>query len=251
MNKTILDTETFNWKTLYTIGGIAALMQLAAILAYAVVSAVLGPKPASVEEYFLLQQTNRLASILRGDFLLLFLLAPYFGTFPALWWALRRLRPLAVTFATLFTFIAVIICFASEATFALLHLGDLYAAAASEAQRAQLLAAGQAVIASDMWNSSAAYLSGILLQGSGVLISLVMLRSKDFSKVTAIAGLLGNGLDLIQHVLHPFTPSLSATIQMLMGPFYLVWFPMLARDFFRLSQLSFPVTKQAFKPLEG
>ncbi len=32
--------------------------------------------------------------------------------------------------------------------------------------------------------------------GGGVIISLVMLRSRDFSKVTAIAGLLGNTLDL-------------------------------------------------------
>jgi hypothetical protein len=79
-------------------------------------------------------------------------------------------------------------------------------------------------------------MSGILLQGGGVMISLVMLRSRDFSKVTAIAGLIGNALDLIQHVLAPFTPSLSATIQKMMGPFYLVWFPMLARDLFRLSR---------------
>jgi hypothetical protein len=79
-------------------------------------------------------------------------------------------------------------------------------------------------------------MSGILLQGGGVIISLVMLRSRDFSKVTAIAGLVGNALDLTQHLLHPFAPSVSATIQMLMGPFYLVWFPMLARDLFRLAR---------------
>jgi hypothetical protein len=63
-----------------------------------------------------------------------------------------------------------------------------------------------------------------------------MLRSRDFSRVTAVAGLLGNALDLAQHVLHPFAPSLSAAIMMLMGPFYLVWFPMLARDLFRLAR---------------
>jgi hypothetical protein len=63
-----------------------------------------------------------------------------------------------------------------------------------------------------------------------------MLKSKDFSKVTAVAGLLGNALDLTQHLLHPFAPSISAPIQMAMGPFYLVWFPMLARDLFRLGR---------------
>ena len=230
MDKSPLETAETSWKNLYTIGGIAALLQLASILAYAIVTAALGPKPASAMEYFALQQTDRLASILRGDFLFLFLLGAYLGTFPALYLALRRISPVATIFATLFTLIAVTICFASESTFSLLHLGGQYAAAVNEAQRAQFLAAGEAVIAADMWHSSGAYMSGILLQGGGVIISLVMLRSRDFSKVTAIAGLLGNALDLIQHVLHPFSPSLSATIQMLMGPFYLLWFPMLARN---------------------
>jgi hypothetical protein len=60
--------------------------------------------------------------------------------------------------------------------------------------------------------------------------------SRDFSKVTAISGLLGNALDLVQHLLHPFAPSISAPIQMFIGIFYFVWFPMLARDFFRLAK---------------
>ena len=236
MNRTILSTDNFNWKSFYTVGGVAALLQLASILAYTIALAALGPKPVSAEEYFAIQQTNRLASMLRGDFLLLLLVGAYLGTFPALFMALRRVNPAATLFATLFTLIAVTICFASESTFALLHLGDLYSGAATDAQRAQFLAAGEAVIASDMWNSSGAYMSGILLQGGGVIISLVMLRSKDFSKVTAITGLLGNALDLVQHILHPFVPSVSATIMMFMGPFYLVWFPVLARDLFRLGK---------------
>jgi hypothetical protein len=63
-----------------------------------------------------------------------------------------------------------------------------------------------------------------------------MLRTTKFSKVTAISGLLGNGLDLVQHVLHLFVPTLSTPIQAFMGIFYLVWFPMLAWDFFRLAR---------------
>jgi hypothetical protein len=117
---------------------------------------MLGPKPASAAEYFSVYQASPLAMVLRGDFLLLFLIGPYFGTFPALWWALRRVGPVAATFATLFTFVAVTICIASESTFAMLQLGGQYVAVASEAVRAQLLAAGEAVIASDMWHSSGA-----------------------------------------------------------------------------------------------
>lgn len=177
------------------------------------------------------------SALLRGDFVLMFfLLGAYFGTFPVLWWNLRHISPIATTFATLFTGIAVTLSVSGESTFALYHLGNLYQAATNDTARAQFLAAGEAVLAAGWWHSSASYMNGILLQGSGVIISLVMLKSKDFSKVTAISGLLGNALDLIQHLLHPFAPSIAAPIQMFMGIFYFAWFPMLARDFFKLAK---------------
>lgn len=227
----------FNPKNLSLIGGISALVQLTAILASIVIMIVLGARPTSAAEFFAIHQSNPLAALLRGDFVLMFfLLGAYLGTLPALWWNLRHVSPIAVTFATLFTGIAVILSFSGESTFALLHLGDLYAAASSEAARAQLLAAGEAVLAAGWWYSSGSYMTGILLQGSGVIIALVMLRSRDFSKVTAVSGLFGNALDLIQHLLHPFAPSIAAPIQMFMGVFYFVWFPMLARDFFKLAK---------------
>jgi hypothetical protein len=144
--------------------------------------------------------------------------------------------PVYTALATLCTLIVVTLAFAGESTFSMLHLGDQYAAATTESERALLLAAGEAVIASDMWHTTGAYMSGILLQGAGVIISLIMLRSQDFSKVTAWAGLLGNGLDLIQHILHPFAPSISSVVIALMGPFYMAWFPMLGRDLLRLGR---------------
>jgi hypothetical protein len=226
-----------NIKSLYRIGGVSALVQLAAILASIVTAVLLGPRPTSAAEFFTIQQENPLAALLRGDLVLMFfLLGAYLGTFPALWWNLRYVSPLAATFATLFTGIAVALSFSGESTFALYHLGDLYAAADGESARAQILAAGEAVLAAGWWYSSGSYMTGILLQGGGVIISLVMLRSRDFSKVTAISGLLGNALDLVQHLLHPFAPSIAAPIQMFMGIFYFVWFPMLARDFFKLAK---------------
>jgi hypothetical protein len=222
-------------KSLYTIGGIAAILQLIAILSFSVVMGVLGPKPTSAEEYFAIYQNDRLQAFLRGDIFLLFLIGLYLGTFPALYVALRRLSPIYTALAALFTVIAVTGTFATESTFSLFQLGGKFAAA-TDIQRAQLISAGEAIMASDMWNSTAAYMGGILLQGSGMMMSVIMFRSKDFSKVTAYSGLLGNGFDFVQHVLHIFLPSVSNAIAMFMGVFYFVWFPMLAWDFFKLAR---------------
>ncbi len=230
------NNDTLKSKSIYIIGGISAILQLIVILGYSIALGVLGPKLTTAAEYFAVYQESPFEMVLRGDFLLLILIGLYLGTFPALYITLRRLSPVYVALATLFTVIAVTLAFAGESTFALLHLAEQYAAATSETLQAQFLAAGEAVIASDMWHSSAAYMSGILLQGSGVMISAIMLRSDDFHKVTAYSGLLGNGLDLIQHIIHPFAPEASAAIQMVMGLGYFVWYPMLAWDFFRLAK---------------
>jgi hypothetical protein len=223
------------WSSLYIIGGTAAILQLVSILAYAVVTGAFGPKPASAAEYFDIYQRSPAEAFWRGDFLLMILIGLYMGTIPALYAALRHLNPVYTALGTLFTLIAVAGAFATESSFSLLYLGDKFVAA-SEVQRIQFLAAGEAVIASDMWNTSAGYMGGILLQGSGVMISAIMLRSRDFSKVTAYSGLLGNGFDLIQHVIHPFAPAISTGIAMFMGLFYFVWFPMLGWDLFRLAK---------------
>ena len=231
----IRQTELPGMKSLYRIGSISAVLQLVAILSFAVVMGVLGSKPSSAEEYFTIYQNSRLEAFLRGDILLLVMIGSYLGTFPALYVALRRHSPIYAALATVFTLIAVTGTFATESTFSLLHLGGQYVNATG-AQQTQLIAAGEAIIASDMWNGTAAYMGGILLQGSGVMISVIMLHSKDFSKVTAWSGLLGNGFDLTQHILHIFLPSVSSVIAMFMGVFYFVWFPMLAWDFFKLSR---------------
>jgi len=223
-------------KSIYFIGSISALLQLVAILGYSVALGALGPKLTSAAEYFAAYQESPLEMVLRGDFLLLILIGLYLGTFPALYITLRRINPVYAALATLFTIIPVTLTFAGEATFAMLHLAEQYMAATIETVQAQLIAAGEAVIAAGMWNSSAAYMSGILLQGSGVMISVIMLRSGDFSKITAYAGIFGNGLDLIQHIIHPFAPEVSATLTMVMGLGYFVWFPMLAWDFFKLAK---------------
>jgi hypothetical protein len=71
-----------NYQSLYKIGGIAVLLQLACLVIYGIVSFTLGPKPGTVEEYFSALQANLLAGLLRSDVLMLILIALYFGYRP-------------------------------------------------------------------------------------------------------------------------------------------------------------------------
>ncbi|MCE1254680.1 MAG: DUF4386 domain-containing protein [Anaerolineae bacterium] len=227
-----------NWRQLYQIGAAAALLQLICIILAVTLSATVGAAPSTAQEYFDVYAASRWTGLLRSDFCYLFLVALYLVTFPALFMALRRVNATLSLLATLFTLVAACICLSTQAGYSMMYLSERYAAAINETQRMQLLAAGQAILAGDMWNGSGAYMAGILLQGGGIIMSLVMRGSRNFSRVTAYCGLLGNAFDLLQHVLHPFLPAVSGVVIMFMGPFYLVWFPMLARDLIRLSRKS-------------
>ncbi|MBN2048272.1 MAG: hypothetical protein JW750_10555 [Anaerolineaceae bacterium] len=230
-------TLKVKWNQLYQISAVTAFLQLAVVAVYFVVIIVMGVVPESLEAYYQLLQDEPLNAMLRGDLFNVLLVGLYLGLFPGVFFALRRDCPIGAGFATLFTFIAVFFSLSANSDFSMLHLSQQYAQAATEAQRAQIIAAGEAVTSMNMWNSTSAYLCGLFLQGSGVWISILMLKNKQFSKVTAIVGLLSNGLDLIQHLIHPFTPSLSEMILRAAGPFYLIWYPMLGRDFLRLRKL--------------
>jgi hypothetical protein len=63
-----------------------------------------------------------------------------------------------------------------------------------------------------------------------------MLRSNVFSKATAWVGVVTHGLDLLHILIAFFLPAAGAGLMFIAGPLYLVWFPLLARDFFRLGR---------------
>ena len=71
----------------------------------------------------------------------------------------------------------------NESAFSMMYLSDLHAAATAAAQQEQLLTAGEAVIAGNMWNSTAGFLAGIFMQGGFVFISFVLVKFKTYEKI--------------------------------------------------------------------
>jgi hypothetical protein len=118
--------------------------------------------------------------------------------------------------------------------FSYLYLSDKFAIAISDFQKNQLLAAGESILASDMWHGTGAKIGGLLLQTGAILISILMLRSNVFNKSTAITGIATHGLDLTHILFGFFAPSLGNIIMFIAGPLYLIWFPMVG---FRLYKL--------------
>ncbi len=227
-----------SWNTLYKISGIAALILLAYTLATMIILFSIGGPPASVEEGFNMLAENRLTGLLRLDVLTIFFLSLYYPIFLGLYAALKKTNNAMVLLAVVLALAGLTLFLTTPSTFPFLVLSDKFAAATSEAQKAQLAAAGEAILVSDMWHSSSALASGLLMQIGVLLMATVMLRSNDFGKRTAWTGIATYGLDLAHVLVVLVSPMGSIVLMWISGPLYLVWFPLLARDFLRLARSS-------------
>lgn len=99
-----------------------------------------------------------------------------------------------------------------------------------------ILAAGEALLSTDIWNGTGPRLGGLLVETGAVVLSLMMLRTVFFAKLTAYLGIIIHGLDFIHVVLVFFNESLADSTMMIAGPLYLIWFPLITRDLFKLAR---------------
>jgi hypothetical protein len=110
----------------------------------------------------------------------------------ALYVVLKQSNRTWALIATPFVFVGMAVYLATNTAFSMLSLSQEYAVAATEAEKSILLAAGQAMLA--VSRGTGLYTGMALAWLAGLILSVVMLRSKAFSKATAWVGILGWGL---------------------------------------------------------
>jgi hypothetical protein len=196
----------------------------------------IGGPPENARETFSLLQGHRLRGLLRLDLLTILIMPFYYVLFLALYAALRKTNDAAAILATVLAFAGVTLVLATPSAFSWIDLSDKFAAAADGAQRERLLAAGEAIFASDLWHGSGARIGGALLLIGALLISVAMLRTSNFGKATAYAGIATHGLDLARILIAVFSSTGAVAMMAIAGPLYLLWFPLLARDLYRLGK---------------
>jgi hypothetical protein len=184
------------WKGLYRIGGVAALtcalMYLITLAVY-VPANLASPPPGTVPQWFgvfLASPITGLFYLGLADAIILILWGPMSL---ALYFALRQASRTWTTIAVPFVFVGVSVFLATNTAFSMLFLSREFAAATSEAERSMLLAAGEALIATSQ-GTGGRYAGMPLTWFGGLMLSVVMLRSRDFTRATAWAGIVGLGL---------------------------------------------------------
>jgi hypothetical protein len=228
--------KTDSLNGLCRIGGIAALILVVYSLVTMVQIVMLGGQPTYAAHAFDLLQHHRVIALLRLDLPTVICLPLYYFVFLGLFAALRCSDKSNALLATVLAFAGTTLVLATPTALSLIPLSDRFAAASSDAARNQLLAAGEALLANDIWHSTGAIVGGALLQCGAVLISVVMLGSSIFSKTTAWLGIIMHGLDLAHIIGGLLLPTVGFALLAIAGPLYPVWFLLVGLRLLKLTR---------------
>lgn len=232
------ESEASDLSCLCWTGGIAAFVLIAYSLSTIVQLIVLGGPPATAAEAFRLLQSNKMVGLLRLDLPTIVAMPLYYLVFLGLFATLKRTDRANAILSTSLAFVGVTLLLATPTALSMISLSQKYAAATTEASRTQFLAAGEAILATDIWHGTGAIMGGILVQSGAVLISVVMLRSSVFSRTTAYLGILMHGLDLAHIVFGLFLPGTGIVLLAISGPLYPIWFFLVGRRLLQLTSRS-------------
>jgi hypothetical protein len=237
------------WRILYKVGGVAALIavllfrrnfgaELFAFKGFGLFS-VPTTMPSNAIDWFTLLQEDRFVGLVFLGVIDLVNYALVGLIFLALYGALRETNKSAIVIATAFGFVGIAVFFASNQAFSMLSLSDQYAAA-TDAQRAMFLAAGEALLAINnpgaMYQGTGIYLSLLLVLLAGLIISVVMLQSTQFNNATAYMGILANVFALGYFIALPFSLAIYWLPPTISAPFRIVWYILIALKLFQLGR---------------
>ena len=240
--KQVVDAEmsASGWKGLYKVGGITALIVAVGPLAEVLISflpgvARLTQRTVTVIDWFTLFQNHWFLGLRNLGLLNIIAAALLAPTISAIYSALRRDNEAFGAFGTILFFVGVAVYIASNRAFSMLSLSGQYASATTDAQRSLFIAAGQAMLAEGQTRA------GIpLIEFASLVISVVMLRGKVFSKATAYAGILGNVLLIVFEILLAFVPTLLDVRLVIAGGgglAIMIWYLLVGRRLLQLGRL--------------
>lgn len=226
-----------SWKDLYITGGISCIVFVALIL-IAVIAYFIWPYTpgfTSVEDILTTLHDNRIGGLISLD---LFMVLGVLASIPielALYVALKQVNRSYALIALVLVLLAIVLCFQARPLAEAVYISDQYASATTDLAKSQYLSAGEALLSH--FNGTAWILYTLLTGISGLIFSLLMLRSHIFGKWTALTGII-----LTVASFGIFIPVIGIPLSLLATFGGVVWFSMIGRELFgaaRQKQASF------------
>jgi hypothetical protein len=235
MEDTDNQTTDAQWSTLYRAGAVAPLIALALYASQFIILIFGDPFPTTIEGWFALFQRNKLLGLWYLNALDIVSFALLGIMFLALYVALRRIRPSWMLIAIYFALLGVVVFIVPRAlTLSIVTFSDLHAAATTEAQRTMYLTAAETL--SNVSTATPQTLGFLFMAAAGLIISVVILRSPSFGRVTGYVGIVGFVVALLNCISWIIAPSIAAVLMPINGLLWLIWWLLVSVGLFKLAR---------------
>jgi hypothetical protein len=239
---TDVDLADSNWKSLYKVAGTAALLALLVMVLEIFITLLPGggrteSGVSTITDWFDLFQNNWFMGLRNLGLMNIISIISGIPIYLALYAAHRQVNKAYAALASILFFIGLSIYIANNTAFPMLALSGKYLAATTDAQKSLIVGAGEALLAQGESHTPGTFPGFFLCEIAGILISLVMLHGKVFSKLSAYTGIVGSGFLFIFEICSAFVPSLFQTAMIFVaigGISSLLWYVLIARKFFQL-----------------
>lgn len=237
------ETADSAWKSLYKVGGAAALIVVLVYLMDIAISFGGGdtqPGALTAIEWFTLLGDNSLLGLRTLGFLNILSLTVAVPLYFALYAAHRRVNRASAALALIVYLVGAAIYISNNAALPMFVLSGKYVTAATGAQRTLLAAAGEAILARGEDFTPGSFIGFFFTEIAALVISVVMLRGRIFSRAAAYTGILGFSLLSIFTIWSTFVPILfdvAMILALVGGLSSLAWYILIARRLFQLGRL--------------
>ncbi len=228
MVKFMTENDSSSWKSLYKMGGFAALLSLV-FLPIQISVYLINPPPDTVLGWFDLFNERPLIGLLDLDLLLVVDQVLVMLIFLALFIVLRQTSKSLILIGLMFGLVTTVLLIGSNPAIAMLTLSNQYFSTVNETVRTMTLAAGQAVITN--WTGSAFHTSYILGSIAAIVISVAMLHNRSFSKAAAYLGIVSNGIAFGLYI-----PVIGVYVSIFSVVILWFWYLLIALDLIKLGK---------------
>lgn len=231
------------WKSVYQLGGITTIIALTGILLDVIIGNITGGNlsalPQTAVDRFVQFHDNKFLGLYNLDFLNIFNQMILIPTFIALCASHRNVnKPYAFLALVIFLFGSVLMV-ANNQALPMLELSNKYFASTIESQKILYAAAGESMLASGAHGSPGIFLGFFIPNIANLIISIVMLNGKIFSKTNSWLGIIGSVLMMFYVISVNFVPgaeTMATAIAMPGGLMLMAWMIIFTIKLFKLSR---------------
>lgn len=237
------ESEGLYWKGLYRVAGIVTIIAIIIVTIEACITflPVANQPTEAVIDWFVLLQNNWFIGLRNLGLLNLIFIPLGIPIYLALYYAHRKTdKAYVALIAMIISFISITVFLATNRALPMFELSNQYSAAATDAQKSILIAAGQSMLSVGKSHVPGTFIGFFLGEIAGIIISVVMLKGRIFSKMNAFMGIFGFTFLLINEIFLTFIPQLLNTAMIFSmggGLLIIIWYIMISRKFFQLGNI--------------